>query len=804
MKKRKLFLLPLFCLLLTGCNTNKNSSGTNSNTSSSEVVNNASLSVTQKSIKVDDVFFISVKDAPKDVEPSWSKTGNAVNFEVTNDAKTNVRVTGVAVGDSTITVTIGEKILTCNVTVSAKPVLPAPVLELNAEQNGLVWEPVENAIGYAVAINDHAAQSQDECTYAFATAAGNYVVHVVALAGTGYANSSEATFEYQTIVAQMGELNVVGSDIYWGESVGMGIEYKFNDNGVYADVVGDHISITGDGAYILHSKGGWDNNTNTYYVDNPMLSRKAYVASTPATANLVVEDGSADDNSSLREDYDITYYGSSGWAPSQSAQISLEDTENSGYTDGKCVMVKYFKNSNNFRYAKKASFLGSYDTISVAAKGDDAGVFKLRVDISKQKTIGGVNLTGIYAYITVSDALPSSWNRYYISLEDTHWTVSVAGSEMSVSAALTAMRANFGVKADSFGDLMPYFDTVSFLMKTPSIVGNGPASYFYLDDLQFENSSQDTHSEPINRLSKLSPEYALKSSSVHGRIKVADGGLTADCVLRNGSTNKEITVNLNLIPEDNQLVITSVAADFDFVLTMVTETGGATWTRTQCTGTLKDALTNAVMDEMKLLDDFSGYTETGNSVDSTHTYDAISGMRANYFCDYYSGNNNYRSPVGGDGWSLMQSTNYMDFSSSESHMDANSAKLKASSAGNMRFMSMGVAEQALEVSSGAPAYGKSYNKLSIMAKGSADRDVTIMLWGYCINGVTPSTQIGDAYRTGSNNILIPQNSDWTEYSVNLDTSKYYYGFSIIAISGSVTYFHVDDICLYKTVSPYGA
>ena len=91
-----------------------------------------------------------------------------------------------------------------------------------------------------------------------------------------------------------------------------------------------------------------------------------------------------------------------------------------------------------------------------------------------------------------------------------------------------------------------------------------------------------------------------------------------------------------------------------------------------------------------------------------------------------------------------------------------------------------------------------------MAKGSADRDVTIMLWGYCISGVTPSTQIGDAYRTGSNNILIPQNSDWTEYSVTLDTSKYYYGFSIIAISGSVTYFHVDDICLYKTVSPYGA
>lgn len=802
MKKRKLFLLPLFCLLLTGCNTNKNSSGTNSNTSSSEVVNNASLSVTQKSIKVDDVFFISVKDAPKDVEPSWSKTGDAVNFEVTNDSKTSARVTGIAVGDSTISVAIGEKTLTCNVTVSAKPVLPAPVLELNNQQNGLVWEPVENAAAYAVAINDQAAQQQTECNYPFSEVAGDYVVHVVALAGVGYANSSEATFEYTTAIAQMGELNVVGSDIYWGTTTGMGIEYKFNDDGTYADVVGDHISIVADGAYILHSKGGWDDNSSTYYVDNPMLSRKAYVASSPALANLVVEDGSADDNSSLREDYDITYYGSSGWAPSQNAQVSLEDTENSGYTDGKCVMVKYFKNSNNFRYAKKANFLGSYDTLSVAARGDDAGIFKIRVDISKQKTIGGVTLTGIYAYITVSSALPDEWNRYYISLDDANWVVSVAGSEMSTAQALSSMRTFYGVRADSFGDLLPYFDTVSFLMKTPSVVGNGPASYFYLDDLQFENSGKTTHSEPIVREVKLSSEYAIRSSSLHGRIEVADGGLTADCLFRNGSNNHNITVNLNLISEDSQLVITSVAAGLDFVLTMVTENGGGKWTRTQCTGTLASDLTNAVMDEMKLLDDFSNYTATGVSVDSSHTYSQISGMRANYYCDYYSGNNYYQSPLGGNGWSLMQSSDYMDLSTTESYMNDNSAKLKASSAGNMRFLNMPLAEQILEVSSGAPSLGKGYSKISFMFKGSSDRDVTVRLYAYYRNGLAPATQQSD--RVGADNYLIPQNSDWIEHTIDLDPTKPVYGFAIIVNSGSVTYIHVDNICLYKTVNPYGA
>ena len=119
MKKCKLFLLPLFCLLLTGCQTGDD----NKPDPTPEVINNAILSVTEKTILVEETFTINVLGVPADMTPTWSKEGDSISFEVeTNNKKATVK--GEKKGESTIKVVVGEKNLTCKVNVINEEDIP--------------------------------------------------------------------------------------------------------------------------------------------------------------------------------------------------------------------------------------------------------------------------------------------------------------------------------------------------------------------------------------------------------------------------------------------------------------------------------------------------------------------------------------------------------------------------------------------------------------------------------------------------------------------------------------------------------
>ena len=116
----------------------------------------------------------------------------------------------------------------------------------------------------------------------------------------------------------------------------------------------------------------------------------------------------------------------------------------------------------------------------------------------------------------------------------------------------------------------------------------------------------------------------------------------------------------------------------------------------------------------------------------------------------------------------------------------------------MRFMTHGLADGALtgDDTQKATALGSGYTKLSLMIKGASERDVKVKIFAYYRDNITPSTQQSD--RSGGTELTVAKDSDWKEYSIELDASKTYYGFSIVVSSGSgAAYFYVDNIVLSK-------
>ena len=102
----------------------------------------------------------------------------------------------------------------------------------------------------------------------------------------------------------------------------------------------------------------------------------------------------------------------------------------------------------------------------------------------------------------------------------------------------------------------------------------------------------------------------------------------------------------------------------------------------------------------------------------------------------------------------------------------------------------------------ATPYAKGFKTMSFMMKGDTNRDVKVMLFGYYGSSLTPSTQQSNrtpsGYSSSADYITIPQNSDWTEYTISLNAAKAYCGFSIVVVaSSSAAYISIDNVVMYK-------
>ena len=976
MKKRKLFLLPLFCLLLAGCGGTSQSgdnkkddeqvtptpSGGDETPSGGDetpdpsgdetpaVVNNASLNFTTKALVVDDTFTLSVSDIPEGMEPVWSKQGEAVSYDV-NAAKSSALVTAVAEGSATINVVVGEKNLSCAITVAAKPVqrtpLASPVLALNTEKNGITWAAVEGAEGYIVQVNDGDPATVTNPGYAFSQTAGTYAVKVTAKADLAEYNSVPATFNYETKIAAVGQLQFVNNNaVTCASAVGIGVEAKLGE-GEYAAVENNTLAVTQDGTYTFHAKGGYDEANNFFYVEGenavatiavvirqkiaaPVLglndaqngctwaavegaeggysiqvndqpaqtvTEPGYAFATIAGQYHVVIKALADlpafDSDPVDFDYEVKYtavgdltfegnkitwdsfvgtklqyklgdgefadvsgdelvinkegtytfkaiaglgnqgvyyvdsntveheksvvatapneyiaeagldtnntdlmdrYVAEKWDNNKNiwdttkAKLFLENSVNDGYTEGRAIRVHYWANYSNFRFSQEAQFIKGYDTMSFDLKGNGyCDYFIVRLIINKAVTVGGVSLTGVYASYKVTT--PSEdWTHYVLNLDDDAFQVTFGGSPYT-PAQIKSYLSTQGITISSISELIPYFDTIAYIVKGGT--SNGEEKDVYFDTLKFTNEHGTSGATPIAKPVELKQKYAMNTAAVHGEIEVVDNEHANATILQGGAA---VTLPVTLALNGDEMTVTSTNASADFVLVVNTADAGSTWNFVSCTGTLAAAMTNARFGEMKVVEDFSGYSATGVGYDTSHTVDQVSGMRANYYCDFYQdgSGSGTESPVGGSKWWLMGSNDYMDYQAAGC-FNAGAARLKSSTDyRNMRYMSGGLATGT------TTSFGKGYSTMSIMIKGNTSRDVKIKFYAYYSGAaLTPSSQ--QSNRTGHTDwVTVAKDSGWTEYKITLDSSKEYYGYMIILNAGtSGAYIYVDNVIFYK-------
>lgn len=113
-----------------------------------EVVKDPELNVTEKTIKVDDEFDLTISNVPEGVVPVWSQQGTAITFQLTSIIKADsAKVKGVSAGQATITIMVGEKTLTCRVTVENK-VEPKKYATITIEANQYMTTTLQAGSNY--------------------------------------------------------------------------------------------------------------------------------------------------------------------------------------------------------------------------------------------------------------------------------------------------------------------------------------------------------------------------------------------------------------------------------------------------------------------------------------------------------------------------------------------------------------------------------------------------------------------------------------------------------------------------------
>ena len=200
------------------------------------------------------------------------------------------------------------------------------------------------------------------------------------------------------------------------------------------------------------------------------------------------------------------------------------------------------------------------------------------------------------------------------------------------------------------------------------------------------------------------------------------------------------------------------------------------------------------------VEDFESYSEAGHGWTShrgsSSKYDGT-GVMGNYYADFY-GNASITSPIGGNGWSMVNSEDYMLFEPGRGYNNSNTVAFKGANYGNRYFQ--------LKAYYGIPQIIGKGTTFSFRARGAVNKlfgdyagDTTFKVLAYYNSKVTSSNQ---STRT-EKEFTIHSESSWKEYTMELDSSKNYYAFAIYANNhdSNIRYTPIDDVKIY-THSPY--
>lgn len=205
------------------------------------------------------------------------------------------------------------------------------------------------------------------------------------------------------------------------------------------------------------------------------------------------------------------------------------------------------------------------------------------------------------------------------------------------------------------------------------------------------------------------------------------------------------------------------------------------------------------LDRVYNVEDFESYSATGQGYTNSTTKYQTSGLRAEYYADYYTSGS---GEIGGNNWPVMTSTDNSNYNGSKGHNGSKVGIFKFSNGMSMRYISMnslyGVQSRV----------GKG-STLSFWARGAYTNtnfntdhasNTSMKMYAYYDTPLTPSNQttVRETYE-----FTVTAGSTWQHFEMPLNAGKNYYGFGFYAqqSSGSTQYVPFDDFQIY-TASPY--
>ncbi len=668
--------------------------------------------------------------------------------------------------------------------------LSSPELSVNAERNGLTWAAVKGAASYSISVNDEAAVSVNEPGYLFNESAGQYDVKVVAMSADKKSKSAAAEFNYTTAYAMLGDVSATNGVITWSAFAGAGLSYTV-DGGEPVAVTGNSITATVGGLYEITALGGFEDASSKFYVQSAAASyKKALVVQPRQESAIVLESGEHESNTDLQELYEVKKYeDGQGWVDT-TATIVL-DSDNP-FSTGKCVKANIWHHGKWFKWSREMSAEGRIESLHFFLKAETGMRFAISFEITEDLIVSGMNLKGVYATYILQPA-PQKWTEYTISTNDANWKVNYNG-QLYPFATVQGLLASVGYNVQSIGDFFPYFGLYS-IKAFGEYVDQGPTCRLWFDDIKLGIEPVQTTVD--TKIAILGGHYAFKSNSINAGVfkYYPEGQSTIEFC--QGPNKEVIPVEVEVAANNLSMTITSVQSGYDFVATLATEDGD-TFTLSSVTGSVAPVLQGLTADKCQALYDFENFTATGVGLDQSHTNpSAFSGLRKEFYSDYYSGGSG--SAVGGSGWSMMGSSDYLELSKTVAHTGSNSMRLKYNASNQMRFLTFNLSDGSGE------AYAQG-SYLSMWVRANTERDNDIKLKAFYDAQITPSTQS----HCDEVEVVIPHdaNQGWVEVRLSLKASRTYYGFGIQPMknsgssSGDGQYFYVDDIAIFNTINPY--
>lgn len=440
-------------------------------------------------------------------------------------------------------------------------------------------------------------------------------------------------------------------------------------------------------------------------------------------------------------------FGGSGWQLlPDGKEINLVTDANNVHTGKNSLSLKHFK-SNAVRYLQWDLFKERGETRNI--RGSKLGFW----------VKGYVDLLTIYAFRRTK----------------------TSGADVFNKAGLDYADFNIGTNVEEWThielDLDPAFTYHGFMIKIEKDYQRD--SELFVDDIEvYDASPYATYKAPEVKKLPISISYMGKINDLvaaqlfirsETQVYLMIPGF-GETVIRGTYVYDEVDLTMNF---DEVTYVASVSEDMKtFIFKSISGTG-----------IVANYLNNLSFKMMDYAENAESYDKDGTMYYQNNTnQNNRSGARGAYYCEYTWGST---SPVSGSGWGLMGGDGaQLSLDTANAMNGKQSLKLRKSTAGKMRYMQWGLFDGTAEAHTGA-------SKFTIWMRNPMDTATTLTVMVYSVQKVV--TANNTAENRVEKAITMAANQDWTEYTLDLDLSKSYYGFAIEIEKGTETkYINIDQ------------